>query len=191
MTVPAALLASTGGNRTLVPHPGVRRRGAGPPDRDDRPGRRGLGGVDHGTLAPVPVPGRPPQPVAALPRLRGHPRGHHGGGRLRTDRPGRRRRPVPSPYRPFWVGLGAVSFDLLLAVLVTSACATASAVARGGSSTGWPTCAGRSPWCTAWVPGPTPRSDPCWPSTPSAPSPSSPRWRGASSRPARSGTGSD
>ncbi len=29
--------------------------------------------------------------------------------------------PFRSPYRPLWVGLGAVSFDLLLAVLVTSA----------------------------------------------------------------------
>ena len=29
--------------------------------------------------------------------------------------------PFRSPYRPFWVGLGAVALDLLLAVLVTSA----------------------------------------------------------------------
>ena len=40
--------------------------------------------------------------------------------RLRADRPQGRGRPVRLPYRPVWLGLGAVAFDLLLALVVTS-----------------------------------------------------------------------
>ena len=58
-------------------------------------GSRRLGRVDHGALAPLPLPGRPPQPVAAVPGLRRRPRRHHRGRRLRAHRPGRRLRPLP------------------------------------------------------------------------------------------------
>ncbi len=59
--------------------------------------RGGLGGLDHRAVAPVPVPERPPQPVAVLRGLRGHPRHHHGERRLRTHRVRRRLPPLPDP----------------------------------------------------------------------------------------------
>ena len=40
--------------------------------------------------------------------------------RLRADRRPRRVHPVRVPYRPFWLGLGALALDLLLALTVTS-----------------------------------------------------------------------
>ena len=48
--------------------------------------------------------------------------------------------PFAGTYRPLWLGLGAVAFDLLLAVTITSLVrAGVWATARGAASTGWPT----------------------------------------------------
>ena len=93
--------------------------------------------------------------------------------------------PFRSPYRPIWVGLGAVAFDMLLAVAITTRCGAASAWLPGGGSIGWPTPAGRSPCSTAWARAPTPgfpgrRSCSC-----SASLLSPPRWPGAWQRDGR------
>ena len=62
--------------------------------------------------------------------------------------------PFTSPYSRFWVGLGTVALDLMVAVFVSSLLRATSSPVPGGASTGWPTGAGRSPWPTpsAWGP---------------------------------------
>ena len=71
-------------------------------------------------MAEIPLPSGAPQSLAVLHRADRHP--------YRDDR---RRRFVPigyldvfvpllSPYRPLWIGLGALAFDMLLAVAITS-----------------------------------------------------------------------
>ena len=64
---------------------------------------------------------RAPQRVVARPRVPRHPR-DHGRRRLVRGDPAGSTSVVPfiSAYRPFWLGLGAVAFDLLLALVVTS-----------------------------------------------------------------------
>ena len=57
--------------------------------------------------------------------------------------------PFISSYKPLWLGLGAVSLDLMPALIVTSLPAPQSAAASGAPCTGWPTRPGRSRWCTA------------------------------------------
>ena len=73
-------------------------------------------------MAPIPLPERASQPLAVLRGICRLPRGHHRQRRLRSHR-FRRRLPALSctPYRPIWIGLGALAFDLLLVVLATSA----------------------------------------------------------------------
>ena len=66
-----------------------------------------------------------------------------------------------SGYRPVWLGLGAVAFDLLLALTSRACCAPASATARGARSTGWPTRPGRSRSCTRSAPAATRASAGC------------------------------
>ena len=51
--------------------------------------------------------------------------------------------PFHSSYRPFWLGLGAAAFDLLLACSSPACCAHGSAPGTGASCTGLPTRAGR------------------------------------------------
>ena len=58
--------------------------------------------------------------------------------------------PFQSTYRPIWVGMGALTLDLLIAVMATSLCVDTSAGAPGGSCTGPPGCCGRWPWSTPW-----------------------------------------
>ena len=59
--------------------------------------------------------------------------------------------PFGSAYQPLWIGLAALAFDLLLAIMISVGCATASANGRGQRSTGAPTPAGRWPPCTPSV----------------------------------------
>ncbi len=59
--------------------------------------------------------------------------------------------PFRSPYRPIYVGLGALCFDLLWRCWSRVPSATGSASPHGASSTGWPTCAGPSPCSTRWA----------------------------------------
>ena len=114
---------------------------------------------------------RPPQPVAALPGLRRRPRGHDRGRQLRAHRPGRRRRPLPVPLP----SRSGSDWGRRLRPAARRArdqrhCGTASATARGGSSTGSPTSAGRSPCSTGWAPARTPSLGSwSWPSMPPAP----------------------
>ena len=66
--------------------------------------------------------------------------------------------PFAGTYRPFWLGLGAASFDLVLAVVITSLVRQAAgATGRGAPHTGSRTPRGRSPCCTASAPGATSR----------------------------------
>ena len=69
--------------------------------------------------------------------------------------------PFTSGYRRIWLGLGAVAFDLLLAVLVTGLLRTRVGRAGGARCTGPATPAGRSPWCTGSAPAPTARPAGC------------------------------
>ena len=66
--------------------------------------------------------------------------------------------PFLSPYRPIYVGLGALAVDLVVAVSSRAACGTASAIRRGGSSTGSPISAGPLRSSMLSGPGPTPSS---------------------------------
>ena len=52
--------------------------------------------------------------------------------------------PFTSPYRRIWLGLGAVAFDLLLAVRSPACSGYGSACGPGAWCTGLATCAGRS-----------------------------------------------
>ena len=64
--------------------------------------------------------------------------------------------PFTGSYRPFWLGLGAVSFDLMLAVTITSLLRRRHRLRRPGARcTGSPTRAGRSRCCTASAPAAT------------------------------------
>ena len=66
--------------------------------------------------------------------------------------------PFVGSYRPFWLGLGAVAFDLLLAVIVTSLLRHGWGLPAGAPSTGSPTRAGRSRCCTVSAPAATSRA---------------------------------
>ena len=63
---------------------------------------------------------RAQEPDAALDRVRDRPRRHNSGRRLCADLAQRGVWPFGSPYRPVWLGLGTVAFDLLLALVATS-----------------------------------------------------------------------
>ena len=63
--------------------------------------------------------------------------------------------PFTSPYGRFWVGVGAVALDLMIAVFVTSLLRSRMRPGRGAPCTGWPTSAGRSRWPTPSGWGPT------------------------------------
>lgn len=52
--------------------------------------------------------------------------------------------PFDSGYERLWLGLGAISFDLMLAMIITSLVRGRRTGSCGGPSTCWPTCAGRS-----------------------------------------------
>ena len=47
--------------------------------------------------------------------------------------------PFTSPYSRFWVGVGTVALDLMVAVFVSSLLRARCGRAPGGPSTGWPT----------------------------------------------------
>ena len=71
--------------------------------------------------------------------------------------------PFASAYRPLWLGLGALAFDVLAAIAITSALRLRLG-ARAWRAVHWsPTRAGRSPSCTASAPGPTPARPGCSP----------------------------
>ena len=77
--------------------------------------------------------------------------------------------PFVASYRPLWLGLGALSFDLLIALVVTSLAAAPARLPRAGArSTGSPTRAGRSPCSTASAPAATRRCGGCSRSRPAA-----------------------
>ena len=64
--------------------------------------------------------------------------------------------PLASPYERLWLGLGAVSLDLTLAVIVTSLVRAAICPAGcGARCTCWPTRPGRLRGCTASPRAPT------------------------------------
>ncbi len=64
--------------------------------------------------------------------------------------------PFTGTYRPFWLGLGAISFDLMLARDHHQPAAPAHRpFGAGGPPTGSPMPAGRSPCCTASAPAAT------------------------------------
>ena len=46
--------------------------------------------------------------------------------------------PFASPYSRFWVGMGTVALDLMVAVFVSSLLRSRCSRARGAPSTGWP-----------------------------------------------------
>jgi len=61
--------------------------------------------------------------------------------------------PFLTPYRPLWIGLGALAFDMLLAVGITSGLRRRIGVRAWRECTTWPTRAGPSPCCTDWAVG--------------------------------------
>ena len=63
--------------------------------------------------------------------------------------------PFAGTYRPFWLGLGALSFDLLIALTSRACCGLGWATGPGAGFTGRPTRAGPSQSCTASAPEPT------------------------------------
>ena len=89
-----------------------------------------------------------PEPDAARARVPRRPRRHDGRRRLRADRLVDAVVPFVSAYRPFWLGLGALAFDLLLALIVTSLLRRRIGYRAGRRRTGSPTRAGRSPSST-------------------------------------------
>ena len=119
--------------------------------------------VVDAALAAVRHPGPAPQRVAAGRALRRRPRLHHRGRRATC--PSRGSTPwsrSPRPYKRFWLGLGAVAFDLILALGPHEHGAPPPAPrARGAGSTGSPTPAGRWPWSTGSAPAPTPPPPSC------------------------------
>ena len=60
--------------------------------------------------------------------------------------------PFASPYRPVWLGLGAVAFDLLLALVITSYLRHRIGFRTWRGVTGSRTAPGRSRCCTRWEP---------------------------------------
>ena len=70
--------------------------------------------------------------------------------------------PFVSAYRPLWLGLGAIAFDLVVALVVTSLLRHRIGHRAGACSTGSRTCAGPLPCSTGWAPGPTRSSASCW-----------------------------
>ena len=79
--------------------------------------------------------------------------------------------PFVSSYRPLWLGLGALAFDILLALVVTSLVRRRLGYGRWRRSTGSPTRAGPWPCSTASARAPTRRCGGCSRSRP----PASPR----------------
>ena len=69
--------------------------------------------------------------------------------------------PFISAYRPLWLGLGAIAFDLMLALTVTSLLRTRMSYPTWRLVHWRRTCAGRWPCCTASAPARTPRSTGC------------------------------
>jgi hypothetical protein len=63
--------------------------------------------------------------------------------------------PFSSNYRTFWLGLGTITFELLLAIVATSLARGFIGPPRGASCTGSRTPDGRSPSFTASAPVPT------------------------------------
>ena len=63
--------------------------------------------------------------------------------------------PFTSPYRPVWLGLGAVALDLLLALTITSLLRARIGYRRWRACTGSRTPRGRSRSCTGSAPAPT------------------------------------
>ena len=63
--------------------------------------------------------------------------------------------PFVSPYRPVWLGLGAVAFDLLLALVLTSLLRARIGYRSGDAFTGWRTRPGRSRSSTRSAPAAT------------------------------------
>jgi hypothetical protein len=79
--------------------------------------------------------------------------------------------PFVAAGSPFWVGLGAVSLDLIAALVVSGCCGAASARGPGARSTGPPISPGRSRSRTESASAPTPRPSGCAGSLPAASSP--------------------
>ena len=80
---------------------------------------------------------------------------------LRADPARRRGGPIRSAYRPLWLGLGALAFDLLIAVALTSMLRQRIGYRTWRAIHWLPMPAGRSPSSTASAPAPTRRSPGC------------------------------
>ena len=86
----------------------------------DRARRARRAALEHPALAALPDRLAAPQRVAARARVPGRAHPHLGARQLRPDLAANAVIPFVGSYRPFWLGLGAVAFDLILAVIVTS-----------------------------------------------------------------------
>ena len=70
--------------------------------------------------------------------------------------------PFTSPYKTLWLGLGAISLDIMIALIITSLAGQGSAAGPGAPCTGWRTPAGRSPSPHGIGSGTDMRKGGCW-----------------------------